>query len=257
MGAPYFDYVLADKTLIPKEMKKHYVEKILYVPHYQVNDDQRTVIDIKVTKQELGLPQDKFVFCCLNNTFKITPLIFACWMRILKQVPHSVLLLYADRDSAILNLKKQALMHGVEPGRLFFAKHAPFYEYMLRLSVSDLFLDTLPYNAGTTASDAVWVGLPILTCAGKSFASRMAASVLSSLDLPELMTSSLPAYEERAIFLATHPEQLQKIKARLEKNRITSPLFKTKEFVRHLEVAYSLAHDRYQKGLAPEDIEVS
>ncbi len=255
LGADYIDYLIADKTVIPLDRQKHYSEKIVYLPNsYQVNDRQRAIASTLFTKQELGLPQDSFVFCCFNNNFKITPNVFDVWMRILTAVEKSVLWLLEDNSTAVKNLSKEAQLRGVDPNRLVFAKRMTLQEHLARQKTADLFLDTLPYNAHTTASDALWAGLPVLTCMGESFASRVAASLLYAVGLPELVTQTQAEYEALAIELATNTLKLKAIKDKLERNRLTTPLFDTPLFTKHIEAAYTKIYERYQVGLASDHI---
>jgi predicted O-linked N-acetylglucosamine transferase (SPINDLY family) len=255
LGADYIDYLIADKTLIPVQSQQHYSEKIVYLPNsYQVNDRHRVIAPTQFTKQELGLPQDAFVFCCFNNNFKITPDVFDTWVRILKAVDKSVLWLFQDNPTAATNLQKEAALRGLDPTRLVFAKRMDLPEHLARHKSADLFLDTLPYNAHTTASDALWAGLPVLTCMGESFASRVAASLLNAIGLPELITQTPEDYEALAIELATNPGKLQSIKAKLAANRLTTPLFDTALFTKHIEAAYVQMYQRYQADLPPEHI---
>ena len=165
-----------------------------------------------------------FVFCCFNGNYKIMPHVFDCWMRILKQVEGSVLWLLEDNVAAANNLRREAVARGVDAKRLVFAKHLPRSEHLARHRLADLFLDTLPVNAHTTASDALWAGLPVLTCLGETFAGRVAASLLNAVGLPELITTNIESYERMAIDLATHPEKLATIKCRLADNRLTTPI---------------------------------
>ena len=255
LGADYIDYLIADKTLIPVESQQHYSEKIVYLPNsYQVNDRHRLIAQTQFTKQELGLPQDGFVFCCFNNNFKITPDVFDTWVRILKAVDKSVLWLFQDNPTAATNLQKEAALRGLDPARLVFATRMDLPQHLARHKAADLFLDTLPYNAHTTASDALWAGLPVLTCMGESFASRVAASLLNAIGLPELITQTPEDYEALAIELATNPGKLQSIKAKLAANRLSTPLFDTALFTKHIEAAYVQMNERYQADLAPEYI---
>jgi predicted O-linked N-acetylglucosamine transferase (SPINDLY family) len=256
MGAKYYDYLVADKTLIPEENQQYYSEKIAYLPSYQVNDSKQSLPEIVFSRQDLGLPETGFVFCCFSNSFKITPTTFDGWGRILKQVDDSVLLIYADNEPIKTNLTKEIVLRGIQPSRLIFAEQLPKLEYLARYRLADLFLDTLPYNAGTTASDALRMGLPVLTCMGNSFASRMAASVINAINLPELITSTQEQYESVAIELATDAEKLKIIKDKLADNLATAPLYDTPLFTRHLESAYLTMYDRYQQGLDPEHIYV-
>jgi predicted O-linked N-acetylglucosamine transferase (SPINDLY family) len=255
-GAEYIDYLIADEIIIPMESQQYYSEKIVYLPCYQVNDSKKKVSERIFSRVELGLPKDAFVFCCFNNNFKITPDTFDGWMRILKAVDDAVLFLYADNQWAELNLKKEAERRGVDSKRLIFGGRLARSEYLARYRAADLFLDTLPYNAGTTASDALWIGLPVLTCMGKSFASRMAASLLSAIHLPELITHTQNEYEALAIDLATNPKKFAGIKQRLANNRLTTPLFDTPRFTKNIEAAFIEMYERYQANLPPEHIHI-
>ena len=252
MGAEYVDYLIADETLIPKESRRHYTEQIVYLPNsYQVNDTKRVIAEQVFFREELGLPATGFVFCCFNNNFKITPSTYEGWMKILKQVKGSVLWLLEDNATAAGNLRREAVQRGIDAERVIFAKRMPVAEHLARHRVADLFLDTLPYNAHTTASDALWAGLPVLTCIGESFASRVAPSLLNAIRLPELITSSQEEYEAVAINLATNPEQLAKLKLKLEQNRLTTPLFDTQRYARDIEAAYTGMYERYHADLPP------
>ena len=254
MGAQYYDYLIADKTIIPASSQQYYVEKIVYLPSYQVNDSKREIADKLYTKSELNLPEKSFVFCCFNNNYKLTPTTFDSWMRILAAVPDSVLLLYAGNKWAEANIKMEAEKRGVVQNRLVFGSRIGASENLARYRSADLFLDTLPYNAGTTASDAIWSGLPVLTCMGESFASRVAASVLNAIELPELITRTQEEYEAKAIELATNPIKIKAIKEKLERNRKTTALFDTQRFTRHIEDAYSEMYRRYQADLPLDHI---
>ena len=256
MGVEYFDYLIADKVIIPEGSEHYYSEKIIYLPSYQVNDRKRLVSEKVFTRRGLGLPEDGFVFCCLNNNYKILPTTFDSWMRILKSVEGSVLFLYADNQWAEQNLKKEAMARGVEPNRLVFGKSIAREEYLARYKCCDLFIDTTPYNAGTTASDALWAGLPVLTLQGESFASRVASSILSAIHLPELITYSQEEYEALAIELATNPQKMQHIKEKLINHRLTTPLFDTPLFTKHIEDAYIQMMERYQADLPIEHIHI-
>jgi predicted O-linked N-acetylglucosamine transferase (SPINDLY family) len=202
----------------------------------------------------LGLPEDSFVFCCFNNNHKILPTTFIGWMRILKTVKSSVMLLLEDNSWSEVNLKREAEKQGVEASRLIFVKRTSLTEHLARHRQADLFLDTFPYNAHTTASDALWAGLPLLTLMGESFASRVAASLLTAIDLPELITTTQEDYESLAIELATNPAKLKAIKTKLESNRLTAPLFDTPRFTKHLEEAYISMYERYHADLPLEHI---
>jgi len=257
MGAEYIDYLIADATLIPQASQPHYSEKIAYLPNsYQVNDRKRVIADRTFTRAELGLPDVGFVFCCFNDSYKIAPRTFGGWMRILKEVPGSVLWLLEGDPGAAEHLRKVAEQSGVNAGRLIFARRLPLAEHLARHRSADLFLDTLPCNAHTTASDALWAGLPLLTCMGEAFASRVAASLLIAIGLPELITTTQQQYEALAVELATDAERLRHIRRTLERNRLTAPLFDTELFARHIENAYSQMYQRCQADLPPEHIHV-
>jgi predicted O-linked N-acetylglucosamine transferase (SPINDLY family) len=257
LGCESYDYIIADKNIIENQAYKFYTEKPVLMPEsYQVNDAYRKVSVDKFNKAELSLPAAGFVYCCFNNNYKILPNIFDIWMRIIKSVEGSVLWLFEDNPFASRNLKLEAEKRGVDSSRLIFASKLPLDQHLARLRLADLFLDTLPYNAHTTASDALWAGLPLLTCPGKSFASRVAASLLHAVELPELVMDSLEAYEAKAIELAKDTSQLNAIKLKLEQNRKTSSLFDGKLFAQHLEMAYEAMFSRYQAGLAPDVIDV-
>ena len=256
-GAEYFDYLIADATLIPESSRHYYAEKIAYLPYsYMVNPVNRRIDDKVFTREECGLPKKGFVFSCFNNNYKITPDTFACWMRILKEVAGSVLWLNEANQGAVNNLRREALRLGIDAERVIFAKRTDFPEYLARLRSADLFLDTLPYNAHATASDALWGGLPVLTCMGESFASRVAASLLNAIGLPELITSTQEEYESLAIELATNPKKLRQIRRKLERNRLTTPLFDPQLFTHHIEEAYGEMYERYQADLPPDHFSV-
>jgi len=258
LGADYIDYLIADRILIPEESQNHYTEKIVYLPHsYQVNDRQKVLAPTLFTKDSLGLPQDAFVFCCFNNNFKITPGVFDVWIRILKAVDESVLWLFEDNTTVAINLRKEAQRRGIDPARLLFAKRLDLPEHLARQKLADLFLDTFPCNAHTTASDALWAGLPVLTCMGESFASRVAGSLLNAIGLPELVTETQTEYEVLAIELAKNPVKLKAIKDKLEKNRLTTPLFDTPRFTKNIETAYLKMFERYHTDLPPDNIYIT
>jgi predicted O-linked N-acetylglucosamine transferase (SPINDLY family) len=249
------DYIITDETIISAELVTGYSEKVVQLPNsYQVNDRKRVISDRKFTRQELGLPANGFIFCCFNNNYKILPSTFDIWMRVLKAVEGSVLFLYASNSWADENLKKEAEARGVKGERLVFGTHLSPDEYLARYQACDLFLDTAPYNAGTTASDALWAGLPVLTLIGKSFASRVAASLLNAIHLPELITTTQEEYEQIAIELAKNSEKLAVIKQKLVNNRLTTPLFDTPLFTKNLEKAYAQMYERYQADLGPDHI---
>jgi predicted O-linked N-acetylglucosamine transferase (SPINDLY family) len=238
-GLPAIDYVIADRFLIPEEYAHFYSEKPLYLPDvYQVSDRRRPCAEAP-SRQECGLPDDAFVFCSLNNNHKYTPEVFACWMNILRRVPHSVLWLLADNRWAEENLRKEAEKHGIDSGRLLFAERVNPEQYLARYTAADLFLDTFPFNAGTTANDALWMGLPVLTLSGKSFASRMAGALLTAARLPELITENLQQYEDLAVGLANDAHRLAGLRHALATARKRGPLFNTPDLTRHLEAEFS------------------
>ena len=256
MGADYYDYLFADQVLIPESSRSFYLEKIVYLPSYQVSDSTRKIADLHLSRKELGLPENGFVFCCFNNNYKITPTTFDSWMRILLAVPESVLVLYVEYESSRRNLRSEAENRGVVADRLIFAGRLSYEEHLARYRTMDLFLDTLPYNAGATASDALWAGLPVLTQMGESFPSRYAASLLTAIGLPELIAGDAKVYEALAIDLATHPEKIQAIKNKIDKNRLTTALFDTRLFAKNIESAYQVMFERYQDGLPTDHLVV-
>jgi len=255
MGADYIDYLIADTTLIPQSQQAYYAEKIVYLPHsYQVNDSRRVIGDRIPARAEMGLPHNAFVFCCFNNNYKITPEVFDSWMRILKEVGGSVLWLLQGNAAVGTNLRKEAASRGVDPERLVFAERMPLPDHLARHRLADLFLDTYPCTAHTTASDALWAGLPVLTRIGETFAGRVAASLLNATGLPELIVSTPAAYEALAIDLAAHPRKLADIRRKLDDNRLITPLFDTQLFARHIEAGYKAMYDCYHAGRAPDHI---
>lgn len=245
-GLPCVDYVIADKYLIPDLEKPFYSERPLYLPVFQCSDRQRPVAPLP-TREECGLPAEGFVFCCFNNNYKFTEEMFSSWMRILAQVPNSVFWLLADNQWSQANLLQWAQRYGVAAERLIFAPRVAPELYLARYTAADLFLDAYPFNGGTTANDALWMGLPVLTRSGRTFASRMAGSLLTALELPELITTTQDAYERRAVELAHDPEQLQTLKARLVKGRQESLLFDMPRFVRSFEDGVCNARIRQQR----------
>jgi len=257
LGATYYDYILADATVIPEDQRQHYLEKVVYLPHcYQPNDAQRKISERIFSRSELRLPEHGFVFCCFNNGYKILPETFDGWMRILHAVEGSVLWLLDHNALATRNLQREAQARGIDAHRLIFAARMPLADHLARHRLADLFIDTLPYNAHTTASDALWAGLPVLTCMGTTFAARVAGSLLRAMDLPELITHTQAAFEARAIALAKDPSELSEIQSKLRVHRDTSPLFDAALFTRHIEEAYRTMQTRYQAALLPEHFSV-
>jgi predicted O-linked N-acetylglucosamine transferase (SPINDLY family) len=258
LGASYMDYIVADHCVIPENYKLFYKEKVAYLPNcYQANDKKKIIGSYVFSRQECGLPDKGFVFCCFNNNYKIVPEIFDRWMRILLKVDDSVLWLYEDNQSSATNLRKEAATRGVNPERLVFARLMPLQNHLARHRLADLFLDTLPYNAHTTASDALWAGLPVLTQIGETFAGRVAASLLTAIELPELIATTSEIYEGMAVDLATHPEKLMVLKHKLAENRLTTTLFNTELFTKHIEAAYTAMYERYMMGVPPDHIVVA
>ena len=258
MGADYMDYLIADATVVPEALERYYAEKIIRLPHsFLPNDSTRTIAGTAYSRAELGLPANGVVFCCFNNGFKITPDVFDSWMRILTRVPDSVLWLSQNNEPATENLRREALRRGVDAARLVFAGRIDSAaEHLARHRAADLFLDTRPYNAHATAINALWAGLPVLTLPGEGFASRVAASLLNSVQLPELIATSAANYEDLAVYIAENPQFLAGIKEKLARNRVDSPLFDTRRFVRYLEAGYASIVDRLYSGLPPEHIHV-
>ncbi len=258
MGAPFMDYLLADKIVVPPQEAVHFSEQIAYLPDsFQPNDRKQRRDGTVPTRAAAGLPENGFVFCSFNRAYKITPPVFDVWVRVLRSVADSVLWLSDEGQTAAQNLRQEASKRGVDPARLVFAPRLPnSADHLARHKVADLFLDTLPYNAHTTASDALWAGLPVLTRTGRTYAARVAASLLTALDLPELITSSLAHYELLAIELATKPSMLAAIREKLARNRLTSPLFDTDRLRSHIEAAYATMWERRQRGEPPGSFHV-
>jgi predicted O-linked N-acetylglucosamine transferase (SPINDLY family) len=252
MGADCMDYIIADRTIIPKEHFQYYSERVVWLPDcYQPNDDKRPISEHKPTRAECGLPENAFVFCCFNNTYKITPEVFDIWMRVLAAIPNSVLWLIGASTTAEANLRREAERRGVSPKRLIFAPKMPLADHLARSAQADLFLDTMPYNAHTTGSDALWAGVPLLTCIGSTFAARVAASLVRAVGLDELVTASLEEYEALALKLANDPSHLRALRHQLACNRKGHPLFDPARFARHIEAAYTTMWQLSQRGEPP------
>ena len=256
MGADYYDYLIAAKGMIPKENQKYFSEKIVYLPSYQVNDSKEILPEASFTREDLGLPKDSFVFCCFNNTYKITPEVFDVWARILQRVEKSVMMIYVSHKLGEKNLIKEIKLRGINPERLIFGAKLSRGEYLDRYRSADLFLDTFPYNAGTTASDALKMGLPILTLKGNSFNSREAANIISAVNLSEMITVSQEEYESLAIELANNPMKLKAIKDKLVDNLPNAPLYNTRLFAKNIESAYKTMFETYHQGLDSDHIYV-
>jgi protein O-GlcNAc transferase len=258
VGAPWLDYLIADRIVVPDEQRGFFAEQIAYLPgSYFTRDTAVQPGPSAITRAEERLPDDGFVFACFNNSYKINPAMFDIWMRLLLAIEGSVLWLPESRRTAVQNLAREAQARGVSPERLVFAsfRQSP-KEHLTRLKLADLFLDTLPYNAHTTASDALWAGLPVLTCRGDSFAGRVAASLLSTLGVPELVTDTLAAYEREAFRLARNPDELAAIRDKLERHRAGYPLFDEQRFARDLETAYATMFERCRRGEPPRSFAV-
>jgi len=254
LGAPYIDYILADRYVIPEAERHCYTEQVIWLSDsYQANDDRRFIPQSAPERAALGLPKTGFVFCNFNQSYKLTPAVFARWMNILRKTDDSVLWLWRNNPYQPANLQRAASEHGVAPDRLIFAQHMPLEQHLARLSRADLFLDTLPCNAHTTASDALWVGLPLLTCRGSTFPGRVAASLLDAAGLPELVVETMDAYEREAIALSRDRPRLQSLRARLVRNRFACALFDTDGIRRKLEAAYTRMWDIHRNGGKPGD----
>ena len=252
------DYVLVDPVVLPPEQAVFCTEQPVYLPEcYQVNDRWQEIAETDIQRADQSLPEQGFVFCCFNQIQKLEPVMFAVWMRILRRVPDSILWLYSESEEAQDNLRRSASACGVAGERLVFAKRLSKDRHLERHRLADLFLDTRIYGAHTTASDALWSGLPVLTCLGEAFPARVAASLLQSVGMPELITHSLEEYEEQAVRLATRPADLALLREKLAYNRLRRPLFDTERFTRHLECAYELMWERHARGLSPAPLHVS
>lgn len=257
MGASYIDYVMADRIVIPEGEQQHYAEKVIYLPDsYQATDARRPILANGPARSEVGLAEDAFVYCAFNRTSKITPLLFDVWMRLLSKTDGSVLWLLDGDPIARENLRREAVARGIAADRIVFAPLVPTDEHLARHQLADLFLDTLPYNAHTGASDALWAGLPVLTCLGTAFAGRAAASLLNAVGLPELVTRSLGEYEDLALRIAHDSELRTALKSKLATHRTTWPLFDTARMTRHIEKALNEMWRRHYAGEAPASFAV-
>jgi predicted O-linked N-acetylglucosamine transferase (SPINDLY family) len=254
IACDYYDYIIADQVIIPNSFQEYYSEKIIYLPSYQVNDRKKLISDKEYKRSDFNIPDESFVYCCFNNSFKITPNIFEIWIRILKSVPNSIILLFAQNDCAKTNLLNEANKRGLKNEQIIFLERINRTEYLARFKLADLFLDTFPYNAGTTASDALWADLPLLTCQGRSFSSRIASSILQAIGLPELITSSLVEYEKKAIELGNNPSIVKEIKNKINYSKNKSLLFDTVKFTLSIEKAYIKLKNHFHEGKKPENI---
>jgi predicted O-linked N-acetylglucosamine transferase (SPINDLY family) len=255
MGAKFMDYIIADPTVVPDRLKQYYQEKIIYLPHsYMPTDNTREISTKPMTRQEMGLPEDGFVFCCFNNNHKISPREFDIWMRLLHKIKGSVLWLKEPNQWAKSNLQKEAKQRGIDPSRLVFAENVTKEDHLARHKLADLFLDTFNFNAHSTACDALWAGLPLITKKGEQFGARNAASFLNAIGLPELIVKTEKDYEALALELATNKPLLTSITEKLAKNKMTTPLFDTETYTQNLEKAFEKAYTHYYKDVSPEDI---
>jgi protein O-GlcNAc transferase len=249
LGAHFIDYVIADEIVVPFDQQAFFTEKIVHLPNcYQVNDSKRVIALKTPSRQEAGLPEEGFVFCCFNDNYKITAAMFEIWMRLLGSVPGSVLWLITTSADACRNLRSEAAARGIDPARLIFAPKVELPEHLARHSLADLFLDTLPCNAHTTTSDALWAGLPVVTCLGECFAGRVAASLLYAIGLPELVTHGLKDYADLALRLARDPPLLRSFRGKLERHRLTHALFDTNRFRLNIEAAYTRMWEIAERG---------
>src|SRR5215831_9854217 len=257
LGAPYMDYLIADAVVIPASEEQFFSESVVRLPHCYLPTDDRRPIAPAPSREAAGLPARGAVLCAFTNAYKINPPVFAVWMRLLRETPGSVLWLRGMGEAARANLEREAERHGVGRERLVFAPHvAGMAEHLGRQALADLYLDTQPYNAHSTACDALWAGVPVLTCAGRSFASRVAASALTAVGLPELITHTLEEYEAKALGLLREPQKLQELREKLARERLGSPLFDTARFTRQLESAYLAMHERAARAERPASFNV-
>jgi len=256
IGNDFIDYIVADKTIIPESYREFYAEKVVYLPNTYMVDDSKRIASSKIfTRKECGLPEKAFVFCCLNNSYKFNPHVLDCWAKILLRINNSVFWISENNKYFKVNIINEFERRGINPSRVVFAQKIELMsDYLARCALADLFLDTYPYNAHTTAVDSLKAGVPVLTLMGKSFASRVAASLLNAVGLPELITNTQEEYETLAIELAMNPKKLADIKEKLAVNRLTTPLFDTPLFTKNLEAAYIQIYERYQSDLKPDHI---
>ena len=258
MGANFMDYIIADPVTIPDENRDFYSEKIIYMPHtYQANDDKRKIAKTNSKRVDFNLPDKGFVFCCFNQIYKISPKEFNIWMRLLRNVNNSVLWLIKSNKWVEQNFSKEAKRQGIDPSRIIFAEKLSHSEHLARHKHADLFIDTFNYNAHTTASDALWGGLPIVTKQGKQFTARVTSSLLTACGLPELITKNEKEYEELIYELATNPKKLKTISLKLSENKKNKPLFNTKQYTNNFENGLQKAYDLYFNGEHPKNIFVN
>ena len=258
LGASFMDYLIADQILIPEEARQYYREKIIYLPHsHMATDNTKVIAEQPINRTQMGLPERAFVFCCFNNSYKIMPAEFDVWMRLLTRIEGSVLWLVRTNPWAQENLKKAALKRSVDPERIIFAERVPMADHLARHRLADLFLDTFHYTGHSTAADALWAGLPLVTKLGHGFAARVAAGLLNAVGLSELVATSVEDYERLALELAENPQKLAALKTLLRERKARAPLFDSEGFTRHLEDAYRQAYERYFSGAGPKIIEIA
>jgi len=257
LGAGFMDYIIADENLIPVDHQRFYSEKPIYLPHHYLAQSTRPPYRKKLpTRSELGLTETGFIFCAINGTYKINSNVYAVWMHLLHKVRGSVLWLLKSNDQAEINLRQTANASGIDPHRLVFADKVSYEDYLIQIKHADIYLDTFVYNAGATAGDVLWSGVPIVTKLGRSYTARMAGSLLNSIGLPELITKTDIEYEQLALNLATNPRHLEEIKNKIRANRHSTPLFNTKLYTTHLESGYTKAYRAYFDGTTPSPIHV-
>lgn len=257
MGAAYVDYLIADRVVVPPGFERYYSERIVFLPDcYQVNDFARHSGGARPSRAEVGLPETAFVFACFNKSRKIAPHVFDAWLRLLASVDDSVLWLLEEYAEARINLQRAAASRGIAPERLVFAPPVPAAAHLARHVLADLFLDTAPYGAHTSASDALWSGVPLVALAGRSFAARVSSSILTAAGMPELITNSIGEYETLALSLASDRDRLNQLRTKLIGLRAAAPLFDTDRFRRHIEAAYRTMVDRVRRGEAPSPFSV-
>ncbi len=257
-GADFLDYIITDRIVTPEDQSPYYSEQFVYLPHcYQVNDQKQKISDDPFTRPDFGLPEKGFVFCSFNRNYKIEPVMFGVWMKLLNKAPDSVLWLLKSNELAERNLKSEAEARGVDGDRLIFADNMPKDQHLARCRLADLALDTRICGGHTTTSDSLWAGVPVVTMLGSHFASRVSASLLGAVGLPELVTDNLEDYEALAFRVSQNPDELDGLTDKLARNRLSEPLFDTPRFVANLEGAYRRMWDQYLSGEPPATINVT
>ena len=256
-GSNCIDYIVADKTLILDEYKKFFSEKIIYLPDtYQPNEETKEISNKNIKKKDIDLPEDKFIFCCFNGHQKITPKMFSIWMEILRNAKNSILWLLKDNDYSEKNLKEFAKKENVDPNRIIFAKRLPLDQHFERLKFADLFIDSFPYNAHTTCSDALRMNVPVVTLKGNSFPSRVAASLLKSLNMEELITNNLDEYKKLILEIYNNKNYHFNLKDKIVKRKRENNLYKSSVYTKNIEQAYFKIYQNYLNGMSPQDLEL-